>query len=597
MKKITFLLLAVALIWSACRKDKIDSIVTIQNPTPVEFVKTRIGGIVISDEGQPIRNAKVFIGNKTTETNVDGVFQIQDVTVNSRGAYIKVEHPNYFHGSKTINVSVGTRNKVKIRMMSNVATKIIDATTGGIADYQDYSVTLPANGIVNGDGSLFVGQVGVAAKWLNPSKVTFSELSPGRLMGVRTDGTLSGMVSMGMLAVELNDGLGNKLQIKKGQEAKIRLRVPSNVLSKAPETIPLWYFNEDIGIWVEEGEAKLINGFYEGAVGHFSFWNCDYPNPTVTVNFKVVDQFGNPIEGVHIAITITNGTYGGSGFTDNTGRVSGLIPKDENLTATLYAPLNNCLDDEVSLTQQIGPFSQDDMVTFTINLNPQLYNTVQGRLLDCNGNPIVNGYVKLNNFLSGDSIGNSNVVYTDSVGKFLFTVRTCSTFVTTKITGYDLVNFLASSPIDLNFVIGGVTDAGDIIVCGTAVQTYFTYTTAAGTYNSIEFSGSTRVDSMQTGLQTFITSYQNGGLYFSMTTSEVTGIGVYVVNEMYIEGAYINTNIYQYCPNSDCSGIFLTINEYNGAGGYVGGTYSGNLLDSATNSLILVSGSFRGILQ
>jgi hypothetical protein len=320
MKKINFLILGMLFIWGACRKDTIDKVVTIENPTPVEYVKTDIGGIVISDEGQPISNAKVIIGNKTTDTNVDGVFQIQNVTVNSHGAYIKVEHPNYFHGSKTINLSVGTRNKVKIRMMSNESTKFIDSNTGGISDYQDYSVTLPANGIVNSDGSDYSGQVGVAAKWLNPTSRTFPELSPGRLTGVRTDGSLSGMVSMGMLAVELKGSNGQKLQIKKGNEAKIRIRVPTNMQSKAPETIPLWYFNEDAGIWVEEGEAKLIDGFYEGYVGHFTFWNCDYPNPLVEVHFKVVDQDGNPIASVPILISITNGGYSASGSTDNTQR-------------------------------------------------------------------------------------------------------------------------------------------------------------------------------------------------------------------------------------------------------------------------------------
>ena len=79
----------------------------------------------------------------------------------------------------------------------------------------------------------------MAAKWLNPVSTDFVEQMPGRLRGVTADNELSGMVSLGMLAVELKDATGNKLQIRDGQEAALRMKVPAQLLASAPATIPL----------------------------------------------------------------------------------------------------------------------------------------------------------------------------------------------------------------------------------------------------------------------------------------------------------------------------------------------------------------------
>jgi hypothetical protein len=594
MKKIIFLLSSMLLLWSACRKDKIETTSTITNPTPVEYVKSTIGGVVISEYGQPIANAKVIIGDKTTQTNAEGVFQITNVIVNSKGAYVKVEHPNYFHGSRTLNVAFSSRNKVKIRLMSNDITKFIAANQGGVADFVDYSVTLPANGVVNTNGGIFAGQIKVAAKWIDPSSQFLNELEPGRLMGVRAGGSLSGMR---MLAVELKDATGQKLQIKSGSEAIIRMRVPTALVSKAEATIPLWYFNEDEGIWVEEGEATLVNGFYEGRVKHFSFWNCDYPNPTVEVKFNVVDQNGNPIPNALVSAQITNGGgYGGSGFTDNNGQVCGIVPKDEVLTMSVYPSYSNCFEE--ILIQEVGPFSESAIITLTVNLTQLNVYTITGRLLDCTGNPVSNGYVRISDALLGqDSLYLYDVNLANADGTFIYIYKSCTAINSLSFTAYDLDNLQVSAPILVN-LSGGIGNAGDISVCG-AIQEYFTFTTtSAGTYTSVlpAFSAS---DSTAGGPIDYInlnTFSQNGGLYIGIWLQNVTGVGNYIPTSILVEGNYNGVSEYDVCPNNDCSAMNVTITEYNGIGGILAGTYSGQLFDNNLNALKDVSGTFRGTL-
>lgn len=80
---------------------------------------------------------------------------------------------------------------------------------------------------------------------------------PGALTGLDQAGTKVVLGSFGMVAVELQGDGGELLQIASGKTVELRLAVSALQLSKAPATIPMWYFDEVKGYWVEEGQAVL----------------------------------------------------------------------------------------------------------------------------------------------------------------------------------------------------------------------------------------------------------------------------------------------------------------------------------------------------
>src|ERR1700742_2255235 len=117
---------------------------------------------------------------------------------------------------------------------------------------------------------------------------------PGDLRGIGSDGNETALQSFGMMDVEMVDDAGNKLQIASGQQASLTFSIPDTLLSLAPATIPLWYFNDSSGRWIQQGSAVKQGNTYVGQVGHFTYWNCDAPMGTVNFKVHVIDQFGNP---------------------------------------------------------------------------------------------------------------------------------------------------------------------------------------------------------------------------------------------------------------------------------------------------------------
>jgi hypothetical protein len=93
----------------------------------------------------------------------------------------------------------------------------------------------------------------------------FSELTPGGdFLGENTAGEEKVLISFGMLGVELQDNMGNPLQLMSGKKATITMPIDPAQMTSAPSTLPLWHFDENIDLWKEEGSATRQGSNYIG---------------------------------------------------------------------------------------------------------------------------------------------------------------------------------------------------------------------------------------------------------------------------------------------------------------------------------------------
>ncbi|MBI5926802.1 MAG: immunoglobulin domain-containing protein [Aquabacterium sp.] len=138
-------------------------------------------------------------------------------------------------------------------------------------------VTLAAASLVDAaTGAAATGQVKVAITPIDPASQTSA--MPG---SYKADNGQS-IESFGAIQVHLTDAAtGKPLQLGAGKTATIRIPVKTRSQT-IPATIPLYYFKESTGLWVQEGSATLqhdatLGDYYEGSVSHFSTWNADKP--------------------------------------------------------------------------------------------------------------------------------------------------------------------------------------------------------------------------------------------------------------------------------------------------------------------------------
>lgn len=257
------------------------------------FTGTSIPGaqvsIMATSNGQQVPIAQV-ISDANGQFVVDGVGVSDRFVISARKSGYGEQAVIY---SNTATMADLTGN---ITLLAAQVTSTFDATTANaIAINAVNVVSLPANALVLTGGTAPVGAVTASVTIIDASSDT--SVMPGNYQARDVNGVVSQIESFGALSIQFFDSNGAPLQLAPGAMATISIPLSAGVTpASAPASIPLFYFDDATGYWVEQGSANLqqINGgyYYVGQVNHFTVWNADRTYETVSINGCVKDAAG-----------------------------------------------------------------------------------------------------------------------------------------------------------------------------------------------------------------------------------------------------------------------------------------------------------------
>ena len=494
-------------------------------------------GSILDENQQVVADAKITIGGKTAMTNKDGVFFIENASVFEDHAYIKAEKNGFFLGSRSIVPTSGV-NKIEITLLQKKVIGSFDASTGGRVSGDGITIDFQG-GIVDAYGNPYSGNVSVAAKYIDPESTEINSIMPGNLIGANANGS-SALKSLGMVAVQITDVMGNELQLAKGSPAEVTFPLSPSLKADAPNTIPLWYFDEVNGFWSEEGSATLVGNTYKAKVTHFSFWNCDIRVPSTNIKGRIVDNNGDGVAGVRIKIISPN-AGAREAISDNDGYYGGRIPSNQNLILEI---IQKCGSNYQSIyTKNIGSFSSKTTIS-DINIGLGSPITITGNLVDCNQNPVTNGYL-----IDQDK----NIIQLKS-GKFSFI--SCSN-KTITLRGIDIKNTTESKTKTISVGTSSM-NIGNIQACQ-SLNNYIKWT-----INGTDYIATTSMYLIEdsTSTQAYLSGYEPNQLNANFDV--FNGVGTYVINAstsrsdpyFYAQGVYgqwdsgkVTINITKYGSN------------------------------------------------
>lgn len=575
MQKLRWLLpfaLFIGAFFVACHEDDFPGL---EKTASVTF-----NGRIIDDLGNPVSGAEVKAGDKSVFTDKNGVFSLEKVVLPADHAAISVNAANFFEFSRAYVVKDGSEQNLTIRLLNKVVKGSINVASGGEVSLGNNAPKLifPANAVTREDGSAYNGQVVVLGRYLNPQDPELPLYMPGNLTGINLVGEQRSLSTYGMLAVELQDGAGQKLKVASGKEVEIHMPIDASIVSSAPTEVPLWYYDVAKAYWIEEGSAQKVGSEYVGKVKHFTYWNYDGSIPSVKVTGTVYNgDTDHPLSGLQIFIKPTdpaNGWGCGHGGSDTDGSFGGQVSKDVLLTISITFFDNTC-GNAVLYEQQIGPFSSDAVLPPIILTNIATLN-VSGRVVDCSGNPVSHGYAKvtfnnINSFAFGDQDGN-----------FQLNHVICNTAnIAGTVTGYDLDQLLESAPSTFTASTSNYNvNAGDLSACATLSE-YIRYSLDGGAeviklapvaYEDQALTWMTSLDSTQIG------QYIN----FSFNNSNQTG--TFPMQQIIVGSNY----------SSAIGTLSTTVAQTGNVGDLIIGTFGGDFTDT-NGSNHTVSGSYRVI--
>lgn len=318
------------------------------NPTPTPVQTGTIEGRVFdTSSGNTIAGAVARSGTLQATTDDSGAFAITGVPVGER-AIVEVSLAGYETAYQVVPVSSGANSFITVQALPVGATERVDPVVGGDVELPNSAgmVRFPAGSIAAG----------------GPVSVTITDVAPAtsaaNMPGDYTNQDGESIESFGALSVNIWNDAGDRMDLAEGRNATVRIPI-STRNSETPATIPLFYFDTASGRWVEDGTATLRteNGlsFYEGTVGHFTYWNADSAYQSIQLTGCVADSDGEPVSGVQVRSNGINYTGTSSAITDAQGRFTIRVRPSSQVTMT------GALGNRVTSTRDVstGTANQD----------------------------------------------------------------------------------------------------------------------------------------------------------------------------------------------------------------------------------------------
>lgn len=332
-------------------------------PPPPLSNGTLTGRVIASDGSGGIANATIEVGAARASSGADGSYTFSvpaaDRTV------VRVEADGFAENVRVTRVQIGQSTSLTVQLLRNGVTQNVATAAGGTVTVPGSSaqVVLPPGGLIPRSGGAPAASVMVSVTPINVATTTRN--MPGDFT-TSASGTITQIESFGAMLIDVRDSNNVRYGLAPGSISTIRIPV-STRSSNVPVTIPLFYFDDSTGRWIQDGQATLVgtgsNRYYEGPVSRLIYWNADLVTETIIVTGCVRDISGQPVDN---ALVEADGIdYSGSSraYTGTDGSFQ--IPIRMNGRATIVALVGT----QLTNTATAGPSGTN------ISLDPCLVTT------------------------------------------------------------------------------------------------------------------------------------------------------------------------------------------------------------------------------
>ena len=265
------------------------------------------GQIKDSTSGNGVADATITIDGCSTTTDEQGFYTLENIAENEK-AIVTIKSQNSYPHSTMITVEEYSKGTTKL------ATNYLEYTLDDYDQKESYnsemekliktssnaSVKLSASEYININTNHYEGTVHASISYHDVSTDIGKTVFPGAFEGENSNGVTVPFVSYGFIAIDLEDSEGNRLNII----SDATITFPS-VDGNSNDILPLWYYDYNKGVWIEEGFAqRQTDGSYEGTISYLGTWSLSKPvedEPGI-YRGRLVYTDGIPVKDVRISI-------------------------------------------------------------------------------------------------------------------------------------------------------------------------------------------------------------------------------------------------------------------------------------------------------
>ena len=261
------------------------------------------GQVKDSATGNGLADVKVSLGESTTTTDENGFYTLSDL-ITSEETVINFEKEGYLLGSTQIQLkslsgdNTTSSNYLEYSMHSHNSQSEYDGTE----EISGAHIMInTSTAYTDTEGNPHSGSVTTGLTFLDVTTDEGKTLFPGTFKGINTNGTMVQFDSYGLISLTLKDSNGNRVSIADGETVTLTFDAVSSL--EKPNTLPLWYYDYEQGLWVEEGYAQLQeDGTYKGDVSHLGTWSLNraLEDEAGIYRGRIINEDGSPMSDVRV---------------------------------------------------------------------------------------------------------------------------------------------------------------------------------------------------------------------------------------------------------------------------------------------------------
>ncbi|MEX1188166.1 MAG: FISUMP domain-containing protein [Bacteroidia bacterium] len=409
------------------------------------LTQAQVMGRVLDMNGSVVKYANVKIGRDQTLTDEHGVFIFENADVFEKLGYVQVSKMGLDVSSRSFIPKPGG-NVLEIRLLPQVEFDNYFGNQEANLSLADFELTIPANSLFNNSHSPYPYEFSYHLKTIHRNSEHFFSEMPGNLWGNLQD-NLVGIISYGIINIEILDLWGDALNFLPGQFISLKTQISEELISVAPDTIDLWMFDEELGIWNNAAKALKIDDYYLAEVNESGIYNFGIPFQPRLLTGSLSEENGLWLSGIHVNVSNPN-TAINADISNVLGEFTALVPSNSALNIDLNIVFFNQEQVQLVTNFPIQITNQDTSVLIENIPLPDL-KLVTGTASSCNNEPLNNGYL----------LGSSTISFvTDGIFSYVGNLVSDSIAI---VKNYPL----QSSGFESYNLINGVNDIGLFILC------------------------------------------------------------------------------------------------------------------------------------
>jgi hypothetical protein len=266
-------------------------------PPPPSSNGTITGRVIASDGTGAIPNAAIEVGTVRTTSGTDGSYTLSVSAVDR--TVVRADASGFAESFRIARVTAGQSTPLTIQLVKVGVTGNVPIALGGtITDTNSLAqVGLPNIGLVSRTGGSPAANVTVSVTPIDVSTATSN--MPGDFTA-SANGNITQIESFGAMLIDVRDSNNVRYSLAPGSTATIQIPV-STRSSNLPAVIPLFYFDDSTGRWIQDGEGRLAflsptRAAYVGTVSRLGYWNADLVTETILVTGCVRTVAGLPAD-------------------------------------------------------------------------------------------------------------------------------------------------------------------------------------------------------------------------------------------------------------------------------------------------------------